>query len=199
MFAAAPSYAAATKADAELSEAADHGGDYAHGAEETSLLSFDVGSYIWKLIIFGVFFILLAKFVWPPILKGLQEREQKQRRDLQSAEDAAKNAAKTLAEYKQQLADAQEEAQRIVNESRAAAQQVAAKVKSDAEAEIVQLRERTTKEIAAAKESALADIYEQAAVLSTQVAGQILKRELNPQDQQGLVTESLQQIQGSNN
>ncbi len=169
------------------------------GEQESSLLSFDVGSYIWKLIIFGVFFLLLAKFVWPPILKGLQDREQKQRRDLQDAERAAKEADKTLAEYKQQLAEAQKEAQRIVDESRTAAQQVAAQVKADADRDAQQRIERVQKEIAAAKESALADIYEQSAELSTQIASRILKRELNPQDQQGLVTESLQQIQANRN
>ncbi|MEM7577971.1 MAG: F0F1 ATP synthase subunit B [Planctomycetota bacterium] len=176
--------------------AADPSGDaYADAAEESSLLAFDLGSYIWKLIIFGVFFLLLAKFVWPPILKGLQDRENKQRADLQNAEKAAKEATATLAEYKQQLADARKEAQAMIDQARTDADKAGAARKAELEREIGQMRERTTKEIAAAKESALADIYEQAAVISTQIAGQILKRELNPQDQQGLVTESLQQIQ----
>ncbi|MEM9790988.1 MAG: F0F1 ATP synthase subunit B [Planctomycetota bacterium] len=164
-------------------------------AESGSLLAFDFGSYIWKLIIFTVFFVLLAKFVWPPILKGLQDRENKQRTDLQNAEKAAKEATATLEQYKQQLAEARKEAQDMINQARADADKAGQARKAEIEREIGQLRERTTKEIAAAKETALADIYEQAAVISTQIAGQILKRELNPQDQQGLVTESLQQIQ----
>lgn len=182
---------------AEYADAA-HGGGYGHGEEESSLLAFDLGSYIWKLIIFGVFFLLLAKFVWPPILKGLQDRENKQRADLQNAEHAAKEATATLEQYKQQLADARKEAQGMIDRARADADRAGQTRKAEIEREINQLRERTTKEIAAAKETALADIYEQAAVLSTQIAGNILKRELNPQDQQGLVTESLQQIQNSN-
>ncbi|MEM1446842.1 MAG: F0F1 ATP synthase subunit B [Planctomycetota bacterium] len=173
----------------------DHGDAYGEAEEKSSLLAFDLGSYIWKLIIFGVFFLLLAKFVWPPILKGLQDRENKQRTDLQNAEQAAKEATATLNEYKQQLAEARKEAQAMIDQARADADKAGAARKSEIEREIGQMRERTTKEIAAAKETALADIYEQAAVLSTQIAGNILKRELNPQDQQGLVTESLQQIQ----
>lgn len=175
-----------------------HAGDaYAdgHGAQESSLLSFDVGSYIWKLIIFGVFFLLLAKFVWPPILKGLQDREAKQRHDLSAAERAAREATATLNEYKAQLAAARKEAQGMIEQARADADRAGQARKAEIEREINQLRERTTKEITAAKETALADIYEQAAVISTQIAGNILKRELNPQDQQALVTQSLQQIQ----
>jgi F-type H+-transporting ATPase subunit b len=166
-----------------------------YGEAETSLLAFDLGSYIWKLIIFGVFFLLLAKFVWPPILKGLQDREAKQRTDLQNAERAAHEATATLTEYKQQLAEARKEAQGMIDQARTDADKAGAARKAEFEREVAQMRERTTREIAAAKETALADIYEQAAVLSTQIAGQILKRELNPQDQQGLVAESLQQIQ----
>ncbi len=154
---------------------------------------------VWTIVVFLIFFGVLSVAVWPKILKALQDREEKQRKDLLAAERAAKDAEKTLGEYKTQLAAAQKEAQRIVDESRTAAQQVAASVKADAEREITQLKERTQREIAAAKESALADIYEQSAVLSTQIAGRILKRELNPQDQQALVTESLQQLQRENN
>jgi F-type H+-transporting ATPase subunit b len=196
---AAPEHAEALKDAAHA--AADAHGD-AHGAHSGgggTLLSFDVGSYLWKLIIFVTFFVLLAKFVWPPILKGLQGREEKQRRDLSTAEKAAKDAQTTLSQYKQQLAEAQKESQRMIEESRKQAEQLGARLKADADREITQMKDRAQKDIAAAKETALADIYEQSAVLSTQIAGKILKRELNPQDQSALVSESLAQLNHKKN
>lgn len=162
------------------------------------LLSFDVGSYIWKIIIFTVFLIVLAKFVWPPILKGLQSREQKQRDDLKSAEDAAKDAQKTLAEYKQQLAEAQKEAQRIIDESRTAAQQVAAQVKAQAETDAKNLRQRNAAEIQAAKEQAITELYQHTAEIATQVAAKIIRKELNASDQQALVNQSLEELSSVN-
>lgn len=188
---AAPHDEVSPEAETEIA-AASHG-------PARGLMDVKASEMIYTIIVFGIFFVVLSTVVWPKILAGLKAREDKQRRDLQDAEKASAEATHTLAQYKQQLADAQKEALRIIDDSRAAAVQVAAKVKADTEREIAQLRERTSKEITAAKESALADIYEQAAVMSTQIAGRILKRELNPQDQQGLVTESLQQIQASNN
>ncbi len=158
------------------------------------LLSFDIGSYIWKIIIFTVFLIVLSKFVWPPILGGLKAREAKQRSDLQTAEDAAKEAQKTLAEYKQQLAEAQKQAQRIIDESRLAAQQVAAQVASEAEARAKANLDRNAAEIRTAKEQAISEIYAQTAELSTQIAGKILGRQLNAADQQSLVNQSLQEL-----
>jgi len=173
--------------------AAPGSGDKAEGGG-SALLSFDIGSYAWKIIIFTVFLIVLSKFVWPPILKGLQSREEKQRSDLQSAEDAAKEAQTTLAEYKQQLAQAQKESQRIVDESRKQAQQVAAQLKAQAEADALALRERNAAEIQAAKEQAITEVYAQTAELATQIAAKILDKEISAADQQALVNQSLEEI-----
>ncbi len=172
------------------------GGEGDHAASESSggLLSFDLGSYVWKIIIFTLFMIVLAKFVWPPILNGLKAREAKLRNDFQTAEDASKEAQTTLAEYKQQLAEAQKEAQRIIDESRSQAQQVGAQLKAQAEADAVALRDRNAAEIQAAKEQAIAEVYSQTAEIATQVASKILAKEISAADQQTLVNQSLQEL-----
>ena len=177
-------------------EATAFAADPAHGEEVSGsvLLSPDLGSYIWKIIIFTVFLIVLSIFVWPPILKGLQAREAKQLGDLKSAEDAAAEAQKTLVAYKQQLAEAQKEAQRIIDESRSQAQQVAAQVKAQAETDAKSLRERNVAEINAAKEQAIAEVYAQTAELSTQIAAKILGKQIDVADQQALVNQSLQEL-----
>ena len=181
-------------AHGEAAEAGGHGAE----AEKPGLLSLTLGEYSWEIILFLVLFAVLAKFVWPPILKGLQEREEKIRGDLSSAENAAKEATDKLDEYKQQLAEAQKKALEIIEEGRVSAQKLAAEVKGQAENEIAGLRERAANEIKGAKEEALAEIYEQAAVMSTQVAGQILRKEIKPEDQRGLIEDSLKALRDRN-
>jgi F-type H+-transporting ATPase subunit b len=153
---------------------------------------------IWATVLFLLFAGILGFFVWPKVLKALQDREQKLEGDLVGAERARKDAELALAEYKTKIAEAQQEAGKVVAEARAAAEQVAAKVKQDAEQQAVQLRERATAEIAAAKEQALSEIYAQTAELSTQIASRILKREINAQDQQQLVSDSLAELTANN-
>jgi len=187
---------AGARVSALAAPAAGEGGDD-HGGG-SALLSFDLGSYLWKIIIFTIFLVVLAKFVWPPILKGLQAREQKQRRDLQTAEDAAKDAQRTLDEYKQQLADAQKEAHRIIEESRSSAQQVGAQLKAEAEAEAQSMRQRNAAEIKAAKEEAIAELYSHTAEIATQVASKIIRKELSAADQQALVDQSLEELSNVN-
>ncbi len=152
---------------------------------------------LFTVIVFVLFFALLSIFVWPKILASLQAREDKVRGDLKSAEESAKEATATLAEYKQQLAEAQKQAQQIVEESRSSAQQVANQLKEQAQAEITQMKERATADIAGAKERAVSEIYEQAGALATQVAGQILRREINAGDQATLIRESIDKLRGA--
>ena len=92
------------------------------------------------------------------------------------------------------MEDRRVEAQAVVEEARKSAELAAAKIKADTESEIAKMKERAQAEIAAAKDQALGEVYAQTAELSTQIAGRILKREINASDQQQLVSESLAEL-----
>ncbi len=148
-----------------------------------------------------VFLFLLAvlyKLAWGPILSGLQDREGKIKSDLENAEKSARDAAATLEQYKRQLADAQAEAGRVIAAARTDAEKTAAQIREATQNELNAMKARAATEIRAAKEDALNQIYTQAATLSTQIASQILKRQINPQDQQALVEQSLAELRKVN-
>lgn len=180
-------------ADQVAGHAADAADDGGHG-EDRELMTIKWQEALYTIIVFVLFFVVLSVFVWPKILASLKAREDKVRGDLKGAEDAATAATATLAEYKQQLAEAQKEALQIVDESRGAAQQVAAQLKEQAQADMSKMRERAEADINAAKERAVSEIYEQTAALATQVAGKILRREINAGDQESLVRESIAKL-----
>ena len=199
LLAAAPGAEVAEIDPAALDGDAGYAADKAYVERELIDVDYIFWEAVWSIIAFLIFFAVLATVVWPKVLAALQARENKQRADLKAAEHAAQKAEASLADYNRQLAEARTEAAGIVEQSRASATQVAAGVRADMERETAQMRERAAKEIAAAKESAMADIYEQAAELSTAIAGKILGREITPADQQALVTESIQQMDASRN
>lgn len=149
---------------------------------------------IWAAVLFVVFAAILGFVVWPKILGALQAREEKLEGDLVGAETARAEADQALAQYKTQIAEAQKEAQKVVDEARKSAEAAGAKVKAETEAEIGRMKDRATAEIASAKDQALSEVYAQTAELSTQIAGRILKREINAADQQQLVSDSLAEL-----
>jgi F-type H+-transporting ATPase subunit b len=46
------------------------------------------GLFFWSALIFGLFFFLLRKYAWKPILSALQERESKIAEALAAAQKA---------------------------------------------------------------------------------------------------------------
>lgn len=148
----------------------------------------------WTIVVFLVFFAVLSLVVWPKILAALKAREEKEERDLVAAESAAKEAKETLAQYKQQLAEAQRESQRIIEQSRSDAQRIGAELKEQAQADINQMRQRAEQDIANAKQQAIVELHAHAAELATTVAGRILKREIKPDDHETLIRDSLNEL-----
>lgn len=165
----------------------------AFGADsgEESLFAGTMAQSVAAIIVFLILFTVLSKFAWGPILKGLQDREEKIKGDLAQAQAAADEAKTTLERYQDQLAAAGDEAGKIIEKGKADAQKLAATLKEQAQAEINQLRQRAEVEIRTAKEQAINELYTQAADLATAVAGRILQREISGEDHQQLIQESL--------
>jgi F-type H+-transporting ATPase subunit b len=164
------------------------------GHADPSPFNGSVWQAIAALLVFGLTLIILKKFAWGPILGGLQDRENKIKGDLQQAEDAAKAAIKTLDEYKAKVLAANEEARKIIEQSKKDAQMVADSIKAQTEAEITQMKNRATADITSAKELAINEVYAQTAMLATEVASKILRKNLSADDQKKLVEESIAAI-----
>src|SRR6185369_13370012 len=75
---------------------------------------------VWAVISFAIVFGLLAWKAWPAIKKAIADRELKIKADLESAEGAKNQAESELAAYQKQLAEARNEAGKIIEEARIA-------------------------------------------------------------------------------
>ena len=73
--------------------------------------------------------------------------------------------------------------------------QIANGIRTRAQEESERAKEQATRDIEAARNQAIAQIYDEAATLSTTIAEKILRRNLNADDQRDLVAESLNQLQ----
>jgi F-type H+-transporting ATPase subunit b len=151
------------------------------------------------LVVFGIVFAVLASGAWPKIAKGLADRENKLRSEIEAAELARKQAKEALEEYQQSLQQARAEAQRMIDQAKSQQLAVAASEKAKLEAELAKERERALRDIEAAKKAAVGELYNQSAALATTLAGKILKRNITPSDHQQLIDESLVQMQGLRN
>lgn len=167
----------------------------AEGAEvKPSLFSGNIGNVIWTLIIFGVVLVVLGKYVWPPILRALQRREAFIHDSLQQAKQDREEAEQRLKQYTERLEKAREDASALVEEGRRDAEVVKRKIESAARREGDAMIERARREIATARDTAVKDLYQLTAQLSTEVAARIIRQELDAKSHERLIEESIEEL-----
>ncbi len=154
----------------------------------------DVGTIFWTMAIFLLVLWVLGKFAWGPILSGLQGREKFIRDSLEQAKSQRDEAKDRLREYEEKLASARAETEEILEEARRDAAALSAREEERAKTEAEKILSRAKREIEIAKDTAIKELYSQAADLATGAASRILQRELNPADHQRLIEESIAAI-----
>ena len=122
------------------------GGLLAAGGEETrellDLFSPYLDTLAWSWITFIVVLVVLYKFAWPHILKGLDDRERKIRESLEAAERAQNESRRLIEEHLAELEKARAEAREIIDEGKRDAEDLAVRIEADAKAEGTRLLER---------------------------------------------------------
>ena len=134
---------------------------------------------IAQLVVFFILAWFTMKFVWPPIMKALDERAQKIADGL-----AAADKAKTdLVAAERRVAEEMNKAKSVASEVRATAEQQAnlslEQVRAEAARIIAQARESAEKEASAAMQAARDSLRDQVAALAVKGAEQILRREVD--------------------
>lgn len=103
-------------------------------------LGINLGFFIAQLVNFGIIFLLLARLVWPRVLKMLDERSEriaKGLEDARAAEEARENAER---ERDKLLAQARAEAQKVIEEARQRGEEQLKQLLREAQAQAEQLR-----------------------------------------------------------
>jgi F-type H+-transporting ATPase subunit b len=153
---------------------------------------------IWGSLAFLVLLGVMWKFGVPAVRNMEQAREDRIRTDLEGAEKAHAEAEAEKAQYLAQIADAKNEAGRLIEEARQAAESVRTDLIARAESEANELRARAQADIANQRNQAMAQLRTDVASLSIDLAGRIVERNLDSDTNRQLVDSFIDQVAGSN-
>ncbi|MEO0332141.1 MAG: F0F1 ATP synthase subunit B [Bacteroidota bacterium] len=148
------------------------------------LISPASGLIIWQLLIFLAVLFILGKFAWKPILNALNERESSIEEALLSAEKAKEEMKQLQASNEQLLAEARKERETMLKEATAAANKIKEIAREEGEKERKRMVDDASVEIENQKKAALADVKQQVATLSVQIAEKILRDNLKGESAQ---------------
>jgi F-type H+-transporting ATPase subunit b len=93
---------------------------------------------IGQSLTFFVFVWFCWKYIWPPIVTAMRERQEAIAEGLASSERAAKDLELAQDHAKEQLREAKEEAQRIIEQAKTDAREEGERIKEAARAEVEQ-------------------------------------------------------------
>ncbi|HLO61113.1 MAG TPA: F0F1 ATP synthase subunit B [Bacteroidales bacterium] len=148
------------------------------------LLIPETGTIIWSFIGFLITFLILAKFAWKPLLKGLKERDNSIAQALQAAELAKKDVSMLHSESEKLLAEAKAERDKIMQEARAMKDSLLNEAREQAKKEGHKLLDEARTAIKNERAAAIQDIRKQVAELSVSISEKILMHELEDSDKQ---------------
>ena len=109
--------------------------------------------------------------------------------------DKAKEEAKLLeSEYKQKLSVAQETSERLVKEAMARGQSREEEIIRQANQEADAIRTKASADIAQEKKKAINEAKDEISVIAMAIAGKVVGRELNAEDQSDLVDSFINEL-----
>lgn len=159
---------------------------------EKLINDFSFGLFFWQIVIFVMLLILLRKFAWKPILNAVNEREQGIKTALDSAEKAKLEMQNLQADNEKLLQEARAERESMMKEAREIKTKMIADAKEEAKAEGDKMVANAQAAIESEKKSAIAELKQQVASLSLEIAEKVVKHELSDSDKQmKLVNEML--------
>jgi F-type H+-transporting ATPase subunit b len=133
------------------------------------------GQAIW----FGIFIWITMKYVWPPLQKAMQERQQRIIDGLAAAEKGKAELAQASQMAEQELANSRREGQVRIAEAEKQGVLVIEQAKSKAEAEKARILAEAKVEAEQEMQRARDALRNSVAELAVKGAEQILRREVN--------------------
>jgi F-type H+-transporting ATPase subunit b len=134
-----------------------------------------------QMVVFLILAWFTMKFVWPPLIKALDERAKKIADGLAAAEQGQAELAAANLKADESLSAARNEGQHRIAEAEKRAQAVAEEIRRNAQAEaariVAQAKADAEQQVVKAREALRADV----AVLAVKGAEQILRREIDQQ------------------
>ena len=160
-----------------------------------AILTPDLGLLFWMLLAFLVVFGILAKYGFPAITNMVDERNRYIDESLRKAHEAQERLANIEKEGESILQEAREKQAQILKEAAETRDAIVEQAQAKARSEGARLLDEAKMAIEQEKKAAIADIRQQVATLSVDIAEKILRKNLkDDKSQMDLIDRMLDEV-----
>ena len=149
------------------------------------------GTFVVELLVFVAIVVLVAKKALPPIMKSLEDRQDKIRTSLEAASRAQEAANEAAQERERVLAEAREQARQIVANAQSLSDQIKDESAGRGKAEYDRLIAAAQGEVSAAKQRAVEEAGSRMSEITFDLVAKIVGREVDQNAHQDLIREAV--------
>ncbi|HKK11589.1 MAG TPA: F0F1 ATP synthase subunit B [Flavobacteriaceae bacterium] len=155
------------------------------------LLKPEFGLIFWTAISFALLLFVLRRFAWKPILGAVNSREEGIKEALASAEKARREMENLHADNERILKEARLERESLLKEARDIKTKMISDAKDEAEVQANKMIEQAQIAIENEKKAAMAELKDQVATLSLEIAEKVVREELSNKGRQIQLVKSM--------
>jgi F-type H+-transporting ATPase subunit b len=156
------------------------------------------GTVIVELVTFLVMLAILARFVYPAIVKLAEARQRQIAEQLKEAEEARAAAEQRLKEAEEKLNDARKTAQRVMEAAAKSAEQLRQEMRQKSEEESKRTIEAARKEIEAERDQAVRSVRNEVASLVVAATEKVIGETLDDDKHRQLIDKAIREVASGN-
>ncbi len=149
---------------------------------------------IGQMITFAVFVWFCMKFIWPPLIAALEERNARISEGLAAAQRGQQDLEEAEAKVKESLNEAKAQAQEIINQAQKRANEIVDDAKESAREEADKTVAAAGVEIEQQVSAAREQLRKEVSTIALAGAERILKREIDAKAHADVLDELVEQI-----
>ncbi|HET7662470.1 MAG TPA: F0F1 ATP synthase subunit B [Rhodanobacteraceae bacterium] len=147
-----------------------------------------------QAITFAVLIWFTMKFIWPPLLNAIKERQQKIADGLAAAEKARSELKDADARIAEEVRKARQQASEIIDRAQQQGNQIIEQAKAEAQQEIERQKQIAQDEVAQMAQQARDQLRQQVGALALAGAEKIVQREIDPATHKALIDQLAAEI-----
>lgn len=161
--------------------------------EGIASLGVNLPTLIAQVITFILFFLLLKKYAFKPVMKMMDDRAGKIRESVEQVEAINDQAAKAEEEYKRQISQAVKEGQEITARAARAGEEMRLKAQEDARKDAESLINRAQVEIQRERDEVIEQLRREFADLTVLAAGKVIEQSLDEKAHRQIIDQTLEE------
>lgn len=147
-----------------------------------------------QALAFAILIAFTVKFIWPPLMNAIEERQKKIADGLAAADNAKKEVADAKRKEEDIIREARAKAQEILDRAHSTANQMVDQAKADSAAEKARQLVSAGQEVESLAQNAKAQLRGQLAGLVVSGAGKLIKKEIDANSHKQLIDQLIAEI-----